>query len=315
MRPNGRSRFSLINALRSWLSKVPFIGRMVDLARKISDPTVSIEVRANSAQQLPVEGDSLTVLSANLWHDWPRHRELPERLESLAQLIQAQGAQVVLLQEALRIPKLSASQWLGERLGMAQGYVRANGAESAIGFEEGPAILTNLPVHEHQALKLDSSAGPLVRRMALGAQIEIGCCTLWVVSTHLGFFRSENRRQMTQLRTWVSELTGEGTAVIGGDFNAGEASYTIDMARESWRDTFRTMNPGEDGHTHLLRWPWGYPLRQQRLDYLFLKSGRHNWSILDAQHLTAQPKPHSDHKAVVARIHHRASPSLLPSSN
>ncbi len=248
--------------------------------------------------------DQLTVVSANVWHDWPRFRDLPERLESLAQLIEEQGAQVVLLQEALRIPGLSASEWLADRLRMAQGYVRANGAEKAIGFEEGPAILTSLPVREQRALKLKSSGDPLVRRMALGAQIELECCKLWVVSTHLGFIRGENGRQLERLRSWVGELSGADPAVIGGDFNAGETRGGIHKLGEHWQDTFRAVHPRADGHTHVLRWPWGSAIRQQRLDYLFLKPGQDHWRIEDARHLSTHPSPHSDHKAVLARIGH-----------
>ncbi len=311
-RPIGRSRLSLTSVIRNWLLHAPFIRRLVASARRLADPSVRIEVHAQADAQHTHEEGCLTIVSANLWHDWPRHRDLPERLESLAKLIEERGANVVLLQEALRIPGLSAGEWMAERLGMTQGYVRANGAESAIGFEEGPAVLSKLPVLAHQALVLDSSAGPLVRRMALGAQIKLGCCSIWAVSAHLGFLRGENRRQMAQLRSWVADLAGEGTAVIGGDFNAGEAAHSIDLARQHWQDTFRSVNPSAEGHTHLLRWPWGEPLRRQRLDYLFLKPGQHDWVVLDAQHLTTQPRPHSDHKAVLARIHYQPG---SPSSN
>jgi endonuclease/exonuclease/phosphatase family metal-dependent hydrolase len=302
---------SPINAIRSWLIKIPIIQRCVDLIRHLTNPAVTIDVNTNPVQQSPVEGEPLTVVSANLWHDWPRYRDLPRRLESLAGLIEDQGAQVVLLQEALRTPSLSASEWLAERLNMASGYVRANGAEKAIGFEEGPAILTNLPVREHRALKLKTRADPLVRRMALGAQITLKCCDIWVISAHLSFIRNDNRLQMERLRSWVNDLTGDGTAVIGGDFNAGEVSEGIHMAREHWQDTFRNLNPKDDGHTHLLRWPWGSVLHRQRLDYLFLKPGEHDWSVVDAQHFTTKPVQHSDHKAVLARIHHL--PALAPS--
>jgi endonuclease/exonuclease/phosphatase family metal-dependent hydrolase len=314
VRPLGRTRLSQINTIRSWLLKLPVLQRWVELIRQLTDPTVTIDVNTIPVHRIPAEGDPLTVVSANLWHDWPRYRDLPRRLESLACLIEDQGAQVVLLQEALRTPNLSASEWLAERLKMVYGYVRANGAEKAIGFEEGPAILTNLPVREHRALKLKSSVDPLVRRMALGAQIELECCNIWVVSAHLGFMRNDNRLQMERLRSWVGELTGDGTAVIGGDFNAGEASEGINLVCEDWQDTFRNLNPGDDGHTHLLRWPWGGILRRKRLDYLFLKPGEHNWSVVDAQHFTTEPTPHSDHKAVMARIYHRPFPAAYPSS-
>lgn len=286
------------------MTQLPAIQKLAEFTRQIRDPARDIEVSARTQQTIVQPDHHLTVVSANLWHDWPRHRHLPERLESLAHLIEERGAQVVLLQEAFRTPELSASEWLAERLGMAHAYIRANGAEGAIGFEEGPAILTNLRVHAHQALNLGSKAASLVSRMALAAQIEIGCCKLWVVSAHLGFLRNSNRRQMAQLRSWVEELSGAGPAIVGGDFNASESTDSIQLAREDWQDTFRALHPYADGHTHLLRWPGGLPLRRQRLDYLFLKAGLHNWSVLDARHLTTQPRPHSDHKVVLASISH-----------
>jgi endonuclease/exonuclease/phosphatase family metal-dependent hydrolase len=256
----------------------------------------------------------LTVLSANLWHDWPRHRQLPERLESLAQLIEEQDAQVVLLQEALQTPQCSAAGWLADRLGMAHGYVRANGDQQSIGFEEGPAVLSKLPMLEMQALRMRSSASPLVRRMALGARLDLGCCQLWVVSTHLGILRTDQERQLKQLHDWVIEVAGASTSVIGGDFNAGERSRAMRDISNTWLDTYRQKNPKSRDGTHTLTLPWGAVLRRQRLDYIFLKAKDSNWGIAEAQHLLTTPIAHSDHKAVVARFHHSQRACALPRS-
>lgn len=46
--------------------------------------------------------EGLTVLSTNMWHDWPRHRRLLERLEDIARLVESQSIDVLILQEVTR---------------------------------------------------------------------------------------------------------------------------------------------------------------------------------------------------------------------
>lgn len=318
MRPPGRTFFSTFRSIFQWLLELHPVRWLRDLilrAQHVSDASVLLISEADPIPPIDLGDAPLTILTANLWHDWPRFRNLPERLESLAQLIETQGAQVVLLQEALRTPDFSASAWLAERLDMAQVYVRANGHQRAIGFEEGPAVLTRFPFCEVRALQFQSSAGPFVRRMALGARVELGCCHVWAVSTHLGFLRRDNRRQIARLQAWVSEMAGEDVAVIGGDFNAGEKSVGIRSARSQWKDTYRQVHPNGDTNTHQLQWPWGGVLRNQRLDYLFLHSTNGNWQITDAQHLITKPLAHSDHKAVLTRLEHGQNHHTLTHHN
>ncbi len=69
----------------------------------------------------------LTVLSANLWHDWPRFRRIKERLEDFARLAEREQADVILLQEVARTRAIRADEWLADRLGMVSVYSRANG--------------------------------------------------------------------------------------------------------------------------------------------------------------------------------------------
>ncbi len=59
----------------------------------------------------------LTVVSANLWHDWPRFRRLKERLEVFVRLIEEQQADLILLQEVARA--LNARRGAGPRLAEA----------------------------------------------------------------------------------------------------------------------------------------------------------------------------------------------------
>ena len=101
---------------------------------------------------------------------------------------------------------------------------------------------------------------------------------------------------------WVQSVSGEGSALVGGDFNVGENSRQIKKLQERWLDTFRHLNPFADGSTHSLRWPWGSPFRRERLDYIFLKARVNHWNVVEARHLEAPLERHSDHQAVLLRL-------------
>lgn len=244
----------------------------------------------------------LTLLSTNLWHDWPRYRDQEERLERLARLIEREQVDIALLQEVTRRPALRVDEWLSRRLGMAYVYSQANGHESAIGFEEGIAIFSRYPLARPQRRQLDKRARRFVRRLAVGVDVATDAGPLAVFSVHLGLLPHHNAQQFASLQSWVTAVAGGQSAIIGGDFNAPETSTQIAQARGHWLDTFRHLNPHSDGATHELRWPWGRPLRRKRLDYLFLQAGRQPWRVLEVRHLHPPDGPHSDHHAVLARL-------------
>lgn len=241
----------------------------------------------------------LTVMSANLWHDWPFRRRLPLRLEAFAQLVEKERADVVLLQEVIRTPQIQADDWLGKRLEMAFVYSRVNGDEEAIGFEEGLAVLSRFPLIDPQMKNLGAGEG-LYRRMALAVEVHSPFGNLWAISVHLGILKRRNQSQWHDLRSWVTELGSDHSALIGGDFNAHEQSAPIRQAQGLWIDTYRSVNPEGDGTTHEIRLPWGNTLRR-RLDYIFLRPGPYRWRVMDARHVHPPQGPHSDHRAVITR--------------
>jgi endonuclease/exonuclease/phosphatase family metal-dependent hydrolase len=241
-------------------------------------------------------------MSANLWHDWPRQRHWPARLESLAQLAEAERADVVLLQEVARTPDMRADEWLADRLGMNCLYARANGHAASIGFEEGVAVLSRFGLGAPRLHQFRSRLNPFVRRVALGALVATPDGPLAAVALHLSLWPSQNDRQLSALPHWVSQVAGVHPAVVGGDFNAPEHRPGIHRARAFWLDTLRQVDPHGDGMTHELRLPWGTVWRRQRLDYIFLHAGEQPWQVLRAHNVAAPHRPHSDHKAVVAVI-------------
>jgi len=261
---------------------------LLRLIKDVAQPAghISVTQRQFSPAQQRCRG--VVVLSANLWHDWPRHRRLLERMEVFARLVEAERAGIVLLQEVARIPGLRVDEWLAARLQMSHVYTRANGHERAIGFEEGLAIISRYPLSSPQLRQLNSRRNPFVRRLALSAVVDSPCGRLNVFSVHLGLGQRANRLQFTQLREWVQRVSGDTPALIGGDFNAQEKSSQVVAAQKTWLDTFRRRNPFGEAFTHELRF--------------FLHSGDESWQVRIARHLDHARERFSDHQAVLVHV-------------
>jgi endonuclease/exonuclease/phosphatase family metal-dependent hydrolase len=217
-------------------------------------------------------------------------------------MVKAENADVVLLQEVSRRQDFHVDRWLAENLGMAYAYSRANGHAAGIGFEEGLAILSHYPIQNLYLQQLGSSANRFVHRLAMGVKVQSPAGPFAAISVHLGLLRRQNARQLTHLYTWLNSVMGGLPAVIGGDFNSHENSPHITRLRSAWLDTFRHLHPHADGTTHELRAPWGSVIRRARLDYIFLRSGKSKWKILETRHLDGCDGPHSDHRAVLTRL-------------
>ena len=244
----------------------------------------------------------LTIISANMWHDWPQHRRTEKRLEAFAKLVEKHRADVLLLQEVARTTNFWVDRWLAQRLGMAYVYSRANGHLKSIGFEEGLAVFSRYPLSKPMLRQLSPVENQFAHRLALGIQIESPCGNLQAFSVHLSLARKQNASESVHLTNWVHDMSGESPALVGGDFNAGEHSKQIKKLQRNWLDTFRHINPFADGATHELHWPWGRTFRRERLDYIFLKAKMNHWKVLDARHLETPGEQHSDHRAVLLRL-------------
>lgn len=290
----------------SWLWRLPGAVSLRALTcrlRGVTRPGGPIVLQERPARLRNEEAVPLTVISANLWHDWPQHRRQQERLEQFARLVEAEAVDIALLQEVSRQRDLHADTWLAARLGMAYAYARANGDRDAIRFEEGIAVFSRFPLQNVALHHLGSGSAPFVRRLALAARVKTPFGALDVFSVHLGLLPWQNAKQVRRLLSWVAARTDHSLpAIIGGDFNAHEDTRQVAQAQRHWLDLFRQYHPRLDGTTHELRCPLGIPLIRRRLDYLFLARNGHNWALLEARHLGAPERSHSDHRAVLARL-------------
>jgi endonuclease/exonuclease/phosphatase family metal-dependent hydrolase len=277
---------------------IPFINRVISISKPsgkvylVSNPDLSIEES---------KINPITFLSVNLWHDWPRVRGLKARLKCFVELVLSENVDILLLQELIRTGDFHADKWLSHKLGMAYIYSRSNGNAPEIGFEEGLAIFSRFPIKNHRLAQLSDQNNPFSRRMALGTSIETKQGDIDVYSVHLGLLGHQNRKQFSHLRQWVEAQSGRIPTVIGGDFNAEENSPQIRSVKKSWHDSYRSMNPNGDEHSHELRWPWGNVIKRSRLDYLFFRRGTHSWEVEEARHIDTNSCPLSDHRPVLVR--------------
>ncbi len=302
-RQNQKDFYSALLAnLKKVRHKIPFPRwkKFLDGLLAISEPAG----RATVHQQ-PLVTDfrkcgEIKVLSANLWHDFPHYRNLKERMNNFALIVEETGADILLLQEVTRILPFHADEWLADQLGMAYIYSRANGHD-LVGFEEGLGIYSRFPMESPVLMSMPGGFSPFIRRIALGATVSTPCGELFTFTVHLSTLPIWNRLQVFRLQDWVKNTTQGKTALIGGDFNTFENTKKIRNICNKWIDTFRHIHPQGDGVTYESNWPWGGK-RRVRLDYVFLKQERPGWKVIDSQHIYNRTNPHSDHHAVLTRL-------------
>ncbi len=294
--------WSAIKRFFGWLGhdRLP---EFIKIVASVAEPAGRVSLRSEPLSGSTEECGQFTVLSANLWHDWPRFRNLETRLDAFAQLVESENVDLILLQELARSRLLKSDDWLAHRLRMAYVYSRANGSEK-IGFEEGLGVFSRFPLKRlPHVVHVGRTCNPFVRRLALGVAVDTPCGEILAFSVHLGLLRKQNSRQLRELHHWVSHISAGRAAVIGGDFNAPEHTHQIQNIRSYWQDTFREIYRHGRAVTHEIYWPWGGAILSHRLDYIFLQPGQPAaWQVADVRHLDAPGGPHSDHRAVLVRL-------------
>lgn len=224
----------------------------------------------------------------------PARASLRARLDWTAERLAAAEPDVVLLQEAsVTRHHENTAALLADRLGMGHVWARANPAPAwravtaggrffrDFAFEEGPAVLSRLPIVEHRVHTLSLPVSLHERRIALEVVLDGPLGRFSVFSVHLtAGTRAGRRRQIAALRRAVEATPHPHPSIVGGDFNAEEHSHEIKGLTElaGWLDTFRHHNPEEPGHT------WGQSLTAaaatagRRIDFLFsAPDGAEHW--------------------------------------
>jgi endonuclease/exonuclease/phosphatase family metal-dependent hydrolase len=246
-------------------------------------------------------GDTLTVVTLNLWHDqqdWPRRRAL------IVDELRALRPDVVCLQEVLQHETLPNQAYaLAESLGFDVAFSSTDRESSPKRY--GNAILSRHPIVERSWKPL----APLNDyRTVVHVRIDVHGVPLDVFDTHLhhtaegAAIRAE---QVRDLLAYVKAHRGPGPVVLAGDFNAAPTVPELQEVKKGFADAFAvgrgavadtntTLNPHK-GHA------------PRRIDYVFLsRDGRPSLRPLASERVFDVPGADgtwpSDHFGVVARI-------------
>ena len=237
--------WSLILRLEALTKKIGIksLTRLADKVISVAEPVGRTFMSTIPNRGIDKDCRAMVVLSANLWHDWPRFRNIEKRLEFFAGLVEQENVDLILLQEIARTRSLKVDEWLADRLNMSYVYSRANGS-THIGFEEGLGVFSRFKMKRFPFVRQVSRlTNPFVRRLALGVEVDTPCGEILAFSVHLGLLRKQNAQQLLELRQWISRLADGRSIIIGGDFNVPEKSYQMRKVRAFWQDTFEKSSP------------------------------------------------------------------------
>ncbi len=173
----------------------------------------------------PEEG--LRVLSYNIRHGSGMDGKL--NLARTAKVINDRQPDLVLLQEVDKTCTRSGKVDQAAELGRLTGMHAVFGAAIPLqGGEYGQAILSRTPLGNTRIHRLP---GPGEARICLAADVETRIGGLTVATVHLDFGKARD----AQAAALAEALAGEGALILGGDFNAGPGSATMNrFTREPW---------------------------------------------------------------------------------
>lgn len=271
----------------------------------------------------------LRVLTYNLLHDGPwsgffeNGTFLEQRLEMTIQELRRLQPDVIALQEASdsrrhgNVPQRIADA-LGYQLVFAPATERIFGIRSldrliisALGFKEGPAILSRYPIIASEVYDLPRCRYRLDPRILLRAEIDTPDGSVQVFSAHTS---KGDECQLQRVGELLREHRGNGRAILMGDLNTGEQSQVLTgwQKEPGFIDVFRAANPGVSGGTVWQNIHVEQPMADRRVDFIFLLDGMTgNRSVVRSSHLAFEHPGRlpngaalwpSDHRGVLADI-------------
>ena len=234
------------------------------------------------AEERPLRLVTFNVLHGGPWSSFTGDDlQLESRLALIIEGLRALDPDVVALQESpITRRRGDVAARIAQALGLVHVHARATERVfplrvlgrlivGALGFVEGPAILSRFPIAATEVYDLPRCQRWLDPRVALRADIQTPAGVVAVFSTHTSRDDCQTRR--------VAELAGEPNgrpAVVMGDLNTGETAPALGAFRDhGFVDLFRAANPDTPGLTVWQRIDAPAPTVFRRVDYVFVKAG------------------------------------------
>lgn len=211
-------------------------------------------------------------------------------LERIAELIRAQQADIVALQEVDRGVQRTDRRDFPAELAARTGLTCVFSNNFAFqGGEYGNAVLTRFPVVRWTNTHL-RMLRPAEQRGVLQLVLDVHGRELLFLNTHIDYRPDDAERlaNVAQFREILAQYPGL-PAVFAGDFNDTPGSRTYIAMNENWADVWVSAGTG-DGFTIPSQAP------NKRIDYLWSRQG----SPLHAVQAWVPPSTASDHLPVVA---------------
>lgn len=291
--------------------------------------TVLLFNSAAVAEDNKQDSSALRVLTYNLLHGGPwsgffeRGTHLEERLDMTIQELQRLQPDVIALQEASisrthgNVPQRIADA-LGYQMVFEPATQHISGVRfldrlitSAIGFKEGPAILSRYPIMAWEVYDLPRCERRMDPRILLRAAIDAPDGPIQVFSAHTS---KGDDCQLERVGELFRGYRGTGRAILMGDLNTSEQSAVLaEWQREpGFIDVFRVANPGLSGGTVWQNIHVEWPTADRRVDFIFLADGTNGKDPIVRTSRLAFDQPGrlpngdalwpSDHRGVLADI-------------
>lgn len=244
----------------------------------------------------PRDGSTLRVMAFNVHLYFEEHSSGRYSLESVRDVIAADGADVISMPESDAVRPLpgyvDGVRWLGEELG----YYTAFGAPGHM-RSYGAGLLTRWPIEDVDVVELP--IGRSLTRIAVTATVRTPDGPVPFVSTHFMVEKEDpaDDTRDQQAERVVDLATGHDRSVLLGDFNIDPEKHgeEYDILTRDLTDAWVAADEQRGG-------PETYsPLQPEgRIDFILLQG---DWTVHEAETI-ADPRA-SDHMAVVAEIEPR----------
>ena len=260
-------------------------------------------------------GTILRIATVNILNDLSRWAE---RRTLLARGLETRSLDLIALQEVTEPLRAGTAHWLAGELG---GYsVHACPKAGRGGQREGIAVLSRLPVEDHEVLDLRSQ-----QRVAQVVRVRVGERPVVLINGHYQWppgAHAARVRQVERVLARVKRLGQDASAISCGDFNGTPESPAIVRMRRAfvsaheachgWEPDYTCPTPLVSGHRvreavtrGMLRLFTNRPGESWRgvLDYVFVSPGVR---VVDCEVFLDQPSPDdptlyaSDHLGLAA---------------